>query len=124
MSNETPTDEEIEAACKANLNPLAEPSDTERKYMRTALTAAARVSNETKGWRPIDSAPKDGTPFLATLRIFNAQTKEFMHHDTQVVWVDDETGELHPDCYFGWDLADCEFWMPIPPLPTREPEGR
>jgi hypothetical protein len=41
--NSTVSDEEVEAACMANLSPLAEPSGTERRHMRVALEAAAKV---------------------------------------------------------------------------------
>ena len=40
------TEEMVEAACMANINPLSAPSDAERNHMRRALTAALAVGDE------------------------------------------------------------------------------
>jgi hypothetical protein len=46
------TDEMVAAACMANLNPLAEPSSTERRNMRAALQAALSPKGEApEGWQ-------------------------------------------------------------------------
>lgn len=63
------------------------------------------------GWRDIESAPTDGTPFWA----YQSGRVQF------VCWMDD-----HPDCGPCWfDDADSEpeptHWQPLPPPP--EPKG-
>ena len=37
------SEEMVDRACMANLNPLAEPSETERKHMRASLHAALNI---------------------------------------------------------------------------------
>jgi hypothetical protein len=63
-------------------------------------------------WRPIETAPRDGTPFWA----FQAG-RQF------VCWEDD-----HPDCGPCWfDDADSEpdptHWMPLPAPPALNPQA-
>ena len=57
------TDDMVEKACRANIHPDSDPSDTERRKMRAALeaalSAAEPVSYQRKtvyGWREVDSA--------------------------------------------------------------------
>ena len=71
-----------------------------------------------EGWRLIESAPRDGTEFIATVRVFS--NNAFSHHDTHIVAVDDETGELANHYEQGWRLEDYEFWRPLPVPPTGE----
>ena len=66
-------------------------------------------------WQLIETAPKDGTPFIACLRVF--QHGAFAYHDMHIVLVSDETGEIHADFYQGKSLIDYEFWRPLPPPP-------
>jgi hypothetical protein len=68
-------------------------------------------------WLPIETAPDDGTPFLATLPVYNT-AGEFIHHDTHVIAVDEDTGDLVDD--YGWGLGDYQFWMPLPSPPLHE----
>lgn len=76
-----------------------------------------------EGWRPIESAPRDGSEFIVTVRVFS--NSAFSHHDTHIVAVDDETGELANHYEQGWRLDDYEFWRPLPPAPpTVEPKQR
>lgn len=44
------SDEALDAACRANIHPLTEPSDVERRKMRRALEAAALVASDETAW--------------------------------------------------------------------------
>lgn len=74
-------------------------------------------------WQAIESAPKDGTAFLAYLRVFSSETRELLFGVTHLVYCDDETGDLHDDCEQGWRLEDYEYWMPLPPPPSDQEKG-
>ncbi len=83
-----------------------------RDYARAALQAA--LSGYVVGWRTMDSAPRDGTPFLA--------------------WESEDRGPFKCWWYFDWphdeaywtDYADSEpdpkYWAPIPAPPVQEME--
>jgi hypothetical protein len=71
-------------------------------------------------WRPIESAPRDGALFIATVRVFSVGV--FSHHDMHIVAVDDETGEIADNYEQGWRLEDYEFWRPLP-APPRSADG-
>ena len=66
-------------------------------------------------WQPIETAPKDGTPMLATLEVNSLCGVKWWQ--TDVVFCDDETGEIHNDCDFGWRLDDYSHWQPLPEPP-------
>lgn len=91
-----------------------------------AILALFSSSPTVEGWRPIETAPKDGAPILA------AST----NHDARevVCWQDGEdSGSLDPDAVCeGWVNAGVNkdrfyanprwftHWMPLPPAPTTE----
>ena len=63
------------------------------------------------GWKPFDSAPKDGTEFLAAYRINGSGSDiyEVIRYNIEYVYFE-----------VAWDQNednDWDFWMPIPPLP-------
>lgn len=94
------------------------PFDLADHVLRLLLTDPRQPS---EGWRPIESAPRDGTEFIATVRVFS--NSAFSHHDMHIVAVDDETGELANHYEQGWRLEDYEFWRPLPAPPTGEGGG-
>jgi len=69
-------------------------------------------------WQPIETAPKDGVKFLATVRVYSAHTGKLQYHQMDVISVDPETGEIDLDDDRGWPLEAYEFWMPLPKPPT------
>lgn len=70
-------------------------------------------------WQPIDTAPRDGTPFIAALWVKHTNGRSWQ--ETHVVWCDDETGEIDSACDQGWSrVDDYVAWMPIPDLPPIE----
>ncbi|WP_311269605.1 DUF551 domain-containing protein [Sphingobium sp. WCS2017Hpa-17] len=75
------------------------------------------------GWQPIETAPRDGTHFLATAIVRNVKT-DARWWETYVIWADDETGEIHPDCDHGWSsIDDYSHWMPLPAPPDAALKG-
>jgi hypothetical protein len=68
-------------------------------------------------WQPIQTAPEDGTPILATLRVFAAQDKRFLRWETHIIWFDDDGHGVHDDAYQGWDWGSYEFWQALPAPP-------
>ncbi|WP_311270335.1 hypothetical protein [Sphingobium sp. WCS2017Hpa-17] len=84
---------------------------------RQLATAAIKAMREEAGWQPIETAPRDGTHFLATAIVRNVKTGA-RWWETYVIWADDETGEIHPDCDHGWsNIDDYSHWMPLPAPP-------
>lgn len=73
--------------------------------------------------RNASSVPKDGSWFLAAVAVYSCG--KFIDWDVHVISVDDETGDVHPDAYQGWNLSDYTLWQPIiyPPHPDTE-DGR
>lgn len=68
-------------------------------------------------WRDIESAPRDGTEFLATTMVSHATGRRW--RETHLIWCDDETGQIHADCEQGWEVDDYQFWHPIPPISEK-----
>jgi len=67
-------------------------------------------------WQPIETAPKDGTEFLAAIQVHNTRGDEWW--ERHVVAVDDATGDLISDQ--PWSLGDYSHWMPLPDPPKEE----
>lgn len=69
-------------------------------------------STPTSPWRPIETAPKDGTPILA--RVTDARGFAVVN------WC-----QMDYDDNYGWaDAAgypDCTHWMPLPAPPEANP---
>lgn len=69
---------------------------------------------EAMGWRPIETAPRDGTPIL-TYSEGCTETERNL-----VMWWSDEKAER---CGFGWEAYEvshmlaASFWMPLPAAP-------
>lgn len=93
---------------------LQEDQTEPEKYRQVAIAAI----NAMHGWQPIETAPRDGTHFLATAIVRNIKT-DARWWETHVIWADDETGEVHPECDHGWSrIEDYSHWMPLPPPPA------
>jgi hypothetical protein len=70
-------------------------------------------------WHSIGTAPKDGTPFLAAIRVIvNDRRRKWQIF---IIGYDAEYDEMHSDYETGWDLDDYSFWMPLPPSPEVQP---
>jgi hypothetical protein len=66
-------------------------------------------------WKAIETAPRDGTPFLACVGVKHINGSRFI--ETHVVRVDEDTGEIDTDFDQGWSVADYDYWMPLPKPP-------
>lgn len=74
----------------------------------------------TINWQPMECAPRDGTRVIAATPVYNTSGR-FMHWDIHVIFCNDETGQIHADCYLGWDWDDYEAWQPCPEPPDTAP---
>jgi hypothetical protein len=71
-------------------------------------------------WKSIETAPRDGTSFLATIEVRQWNLARDNCHtfwEVHVVRVDDETGDIDDDVNQGWGITDYSHWMPLPPPP-------
>jgi len=74
------------------------------------------------GWQPIETAPRDGVPFIAKAYVNSAKSGAAWE-ENHVIWCNDETGEIHNDCEQGWEVDDYSLWMPLPAPPAaQEPQ--
>jgi len=87
----------------------------------TAALAAAPSHPEPKGWRTIDSAPRDGTPILIT-RPTAYMVEEGWH---VVRWDEDDGGWVCHDGKFDTPLRGPEpsHWQPLPEPPVSPEKG-
>ena len=72
-------------------------------------------------WQPIESAPRDGTQFIATTMVSHIDGRRW--RETHLIWCDDETGEIHHDCEQGWQVDDYAYWQPLPAPPQANGEA-
>ncbi len=99
---------------------------------RDALIASARIKEANSGWRPIETAPRDGRLFLcwvSAVRYGETDEGQQCQQDvSQVDFCNWRTQAYHPDC--GWfdpccgqigDQQGVTHWMPLPAPPTTEP---
>ena len=75
--------------------------------------AALDVERLTK-WKPIETAPDDDW-FLAAIEVRHKNGGHWWEY--HVVWLDDETGDIHADCEQGWSITDYSHWMALPNAP-------
>lgn len=81
---------------------------------RAAIAALSRPSSSAdamEDWLPIEAAPRDGDPFLATTMVCHVDGRQW--RETHLIWCDDETGEVHPDCERGWQVEDYSYCLPL-----------
>jgi hypothetical protein len=90
-----------------------------RKNAQAALTAITDAGYRiVPGWQPIETAPKDGTPFVGAIKVrVNGYPPEWFQY---IIAYDPERDELSLDYDTGWDLDDYLFWMPLPAAPGDE----
>lgn len=72
-----------------------------------------------RGWRPIASAPKDGTDFIAAIKVRYRRGGAFTWR-LDILAMDPETGDIEDDRYSGWRFEDYTHWMPLPDPPETD----
>lgn len=92
----------------------------EREHMcrQIAELRAAIAAMGGAGWRPIETAPRDGMPFLAAIWVSHNDCAR--RWDMHVIGYDGVEGEMNSDFETGWDLEDYSHWMPLPPAPETQ----
>ncbi len=98
-----------------------EPTKSDLAEVADAILNLAPVGGRGEGWRPIETAPKDGTRFLSWPAHLDGgvtaavETWWYEHPSTQG-WITD-----------AFDCGDYEFapthWQPLPPPPQEQEEG-
>jgi hypothetical protein len=76
-----------------------------------ALRAELAAERE---WRPMATAPTDGTPILAAVRVYHSSDKRLLLYlDIQAVRLEEGLAltSCGDDC--GWSWEDFEVWKPI-----------
>jgi len=66
-------------------------------------------------WQPIETAPRD-EPILAAIEVQHNVSGDTWW-ERHIIWCDDETNAIHPDCEQGWEFDDYTHWMPLPSAP-------
>lgn len=74
-------------------------------------------------WKPIETAPKDGTPILILDWLFEKNIPKV----SIAYWGEDERGGAwcdyryweDPDEEHGWEYEEVSHWMPLPELPEN-----
>lgn len=87
---------------------------------RAALSPGGE--REGDGWRPIETAPKDGTAILAVIGLYR-RDQSFSHWDLHIIAFDQDRGAISPDHDQGWDWEDYEGWQPLPAPPLAPQEA-
>lgn len=92
--------------------------------MRAALEEAAACIREMVEWRPIETAPRDGTPFVGLKGRLSFRTKmqdyyvKAPHEEGgptfRQAWTAEDSSSLFP-----WSPT---HWLPLPPAPGAEDE--
>lgn len=133
MDNAQVTQEAREAAAKLiertdayRLSPMITAGDDDGHYIVQAFAkferdTLARHRLERSEWMGIESAPKDGTPFLAA--IYVRHNDEPRRWDIHVIGYDAAYDEMNSYFETGWEIEDYAFWMPLPKPPALSLAG-
>jgi hypothetical protein len=93
---------------------LIETQAREVEQWKVDYTEAALDVERLTKWKPIGTAPDDDW-FLAAIEVRHKNGGHWWEY--HVVWLDDETGDIHTDCEQGWSITDYSHWMALPDAP-------
>ncbi|MEN9936026.1 MAG: hypothetical protein RLZZ387_2605 [Chloroflexota bacterium] len=93
---------------------LIETQAREIEQWKVDYTEAALDVERLTKWKPIGTAPDDDW-FLAAIEVRHKNGGHWWEY--HVVWLDDETGDIHTDCEQGWSITDYSHWMALPDAP-------
>jgi hypothetical protein len=90
-------------------------SDLDHNQARAGVLLAATRLTETEpqGWRDMESAPTDGTRFLAAIRVErDGEEPRWRFHE--IAYDDVGCERIDPDFYEGLAWEQYERWAPLP----------
>lgn len=102
---------------------LADLRERIQKFHAKAIRALSDPAGRKEGWRPMSTAPTDGTLFVAGLWVTVASSRAIHEYFEQhIIRYDDEADGIHPDFEQAWGWDDYTHWMPLraPPSPEKD----
>jgi hypothetical protein len=101
---------------------------SDMRAMRAALEAIAPMLARVgvpEGWKPISTAPIDGTPHIRGLHVFSVADGRCLYWDAVCGKIDTEDGSFNAldGDIVGWDAADFTHWHPLSAAPSPK-EGK
>lgn len=81
------------------------------------LAKAERALEEANDWRPMESAPRDGTEILAAIEVHNTTGRKWW--ERHVISFDECRNEIGLDYDHGWSWEDYIRWRPLPSPPKE-----
>lgn len=83
------------------------------------LAKAERALEEANDWRPMESAPRDGTEILAAIQVREAGGRKWW--ERHIIAFDEEIEQIGSDYYdnHGWSWEDYTKWRPLPSPPKE-----
>jgi len=76
-----------------------------------------RALEEANDWRPMESAPRDGTEILAAIEVHNTTGRKWW--ERHVISFDECRNEIGLDYDHGWSWEDYIRWRPLPSPPKE-----
>ena len=94
---------------------------------RDALIASARIKEANSGWRPIETAPRDGSWFVTANNRENDEYETLQYNPwARDVYTQEQDGRFSRSTEIADEFTSSNFhrathWMPLP-LPPMEPD--
>lgn len=85
--------------------------------LRAKVEHLTRALEEANDWRPMESAPRDGTEILAAIEVHNTTGRKWW--ERHVISFDECRNEIGLDYDHGWSWEDYIRWRPLPSPPKE-----